>query len=70
VGSLTLHPEIRTFGLVDIAEDVFQFAPTFGRSTTISPVPKVHQVVADGRHFLLSTGQSFDILTVRAAAPH
>ncbi|MDW4662890.1 hypothetical protein NQ228_25435, partial [Escherichia coli] len=32
--------------------------------------PKVHQIVADGRHFLLGTNETFDVITLEPPPPH
>jgi spermidine synthase len=69
-GALTLHPDLQTIWAVDIARDVFRFAPYFvPLNHRFTESPKVHAVVADGRHFLLSTDRRFDLLTFEPPPP-
>jgi predicted membrane-bound spermidine synthase len=70
VGALTLHPDVERIWAVDIAEDVFRFAPYFvPLNQRFLESPKVKPVVADGRHFLLCTEQQFDVMTFEPPPP-
>jgi spermidine synthase len=70
VGSLTLHHGIERIWAVDIARDVFELAPLFvPLNHRFTESPKVRQVVADGRHFLLGTDLRFDVLTFEPPPP-
>jgi spermidine synthase len=70
IGSLTLHPRLERIWAVDIAREVFDLAPLFvPLNHRFTESPKVRQVVADGRHFLLGTDLRFDVLTFEPPPP-
>jgi predicted membrane-bound spermidine synthase len=70
VGSLSLHSRIDKLWAVDIAKDVFDFEKYFRPlNNNFLQSPKVHPVVADGRHFLLTTDQQFDVMTFEPPPP-
>jgi spermidine synthase len=69
-GSLLLHPEVERLWAVDIASEPFEFAPYFAATNHgLADSPKVERVRADGRHFLLTTQQRFDIITAEPPPP-
>jgi spermidine synthase len=70
VGSLTLHPQLEQIWAVDISREVFDVAPLFvPLNHHFTESPRVRRVVADGRHFLLGTDLSFDVLTFEPPPP-
>jgi spermidine synthase len=70
VGALTLHPSVEQVWAVDLSREVFEFAPHFvPLNQRFHESPKVRQVTADGRHFLLCTDQTFDVLTFEPPPP-
>jgi predicted membrane-bound spermidine synthase len=71
VGSLTLHPELRRIVAVDLSEAVFDFAPLFvPLNHSFHREPRVEKVVADVRHYLLRSSQTFDVITFEPPPPH
>src|SRR4029077_1908577 len=55
---------------VDLGSAVFKFAPYFVPiNKHFYQNPKVHQIVADGRHFLLGTKDTFDVITLEPPPP-
>jgi spermidine synthase len=69
-GSLTLHNRMEEIWAVDIAKDVFDLAPCFEPlNHHFTQSSRVRMVVADGRHFLLSTDRRFDVLTFEPPPP-
>jgi spermidine synthase len=71
VGAVSTHGELQSIDAVDLASTVFQFAPHFVPiNKTFYQNPKVHQIVADGRHFLLGTKETFDVITLEPPPPH
>jgi hypothetical protein len=71
VGAITNYDELRSIHAVDLASEVFDFAPYF------TPVnrwfyenSRVQKIVADGRYYLLSTQETFDVLTLEPPPPH
>jgi spermidine synthase len=71
VGAVSTHNELRSIDAVDLAPAVFQFAPHFVPiNKKFYQNPKVHQIVADGRHFLLGTSDTFDVVTLEPPPPH
>ena len=71
VGCLTLHPSIEEIWAVDIAKDVFDIAHHFvPLNHDFLNNPKVRPIVADGRHFLLTSEDRFDVLTFEPPPPH
>lgn len=70
VGSLTLQPTIEHVTAVDLCRDVFDVAPYFvPLNNRFNESPKVRSVVADGRHFLLTNPQQYDVLTFEPPPP-
>jgi spermidine synthase len=71
VGAVSTHAELKSIDAVDLASTVFQFAPYFVPiNKHFYQNPKVRQIVADGRHFLLGTKDSFDVITLEPPPPH
>src|SRR5262249_15970645 len=70
VGGLSLHSRIEKLWAVDITADVFDFARYFEPlNNHFLRSPKVRPVVADGRHFLLTTDEQFDVMTFEPPPP-
>ncbi|QPF85156.1 fused MFS/spermidine synthase [Bradyrhizobium genosp. L] len=71
VGAVSTHQELKSIDAVDLASTVFEVAPHFvPLNKQFYQNPKVHQIVADGRHFLLGTKQTFDAVTLEPPPPH
>ena len=71
VGAVSTHKELKSIDAVDLASAVFKFAPYFVPiNKHFYQSPKVHQIVADGRHFLLGTKDNFDVITLEPPPPH
>jgi spermidine synthase len=71
VGSITLHEGIERIAAVDIAREVFEVAPHFAPlNSDFTNCPRVEQITADGRHFLLCEDRKFDILTFEPPPPN
>jgi spermidine synthase len=71
VGAVSVHDEVSSVYAVDLAPDVFRFAKYFAPLNKNFPEnPKVHKVVADGRHYLLTTRETFDVITLEPPPPH
>ena len=71
VGCLSLYPEFDEIHAVDISRAVFRFAPLFvpGNHRFFENAT-VKQVVADGRHYLLTSNRTFDVLTFEPPPPN
>jgi spermidine synthase len=71
VGAVSTHRGLKSIDAVDLAATVFKFAPYFVPiNKHFYQSPKVHQIVADGRHFLLGTKDTFDVVTLEPPPPH
>ena len=71
VGAVSTHQELQSIDAVDLSPTVFEFAPHFVPiNKQFYQNPKVHQIVADGRHFLLGTNETFDVITLEPPPPH
>ncbi len=71
VGALTTYDRLREIDAVDLSRHVFDFAPHFvPLNRRFHEDPRVRRIVADGRHFLLSTHRRFDVLTFEPPPPH
>ncbi len=72
VGAVSTHQELQSIGAVDLSPTVFEFAPHFVpiNKQFYFANPKVHQIVADGRHFLLGTNETFDVVALAPPPPH
>jgi len=70
-GAVSTHAELQSIYAVDLAPAVFDFAPYFiPINNRFHENPKVHKVVADGRHYLLGARDTFDIITLEPPPPH
>jgi predicted membrane-bound spermidine synthase len=70
VGALTVHPSIQTIKAVDLAQAVFDFAPLFEPLNHRFHVqPQVQSIVADARHYLLTSEIVFDVITFEPPPP-
>lgn len=70
IGALTQHPTLERIWAVDLAREVFDFAPFFvPLNQRFHESPRVRKVAADGRHFLLCTNERFDVLTFEPPPP-
>jgi len=70
VGSVSTHAELRSIHAIDLAPAVFDFAKYFVPiNQRFHENPKVHKVVADGRHYLLGTRNTFDVITLEPPPP-
>lgn len=71
VGAVSTHAELQSIDAVDLSSTVFKFAPYFVPiNKRFYENPKVHQIAADGRHFLLETKDRFDVITLEPPPPH
>ncbi|HEV2186450.1 MAG TPA: fused MFS/spermidine synthase [Stellaceae bacterium] len=71
VGAVSTHRELRSISAVDLAPAVFDFAHYFVPiNKGFYQNPRVHEIVADGRHYLLGTRDSFDVITLEPPPPH
>lgn len=71
VGAVSTHAELKSIDAVDLASTVFEVAPHFVPiNKQFYQNPKVHQIAADGRHFLLGTKERFDVITLEPPPPH
>jgi predicted membrane-bound spermidine synthase len=71
VGAVSTHAELQSIYAVDLAPAVFDFAPYFiPINNRFHENPKVHKVAADGRHYLLGTHDTFDVITLEPPPPH
>jgi spermidine synthase len=71
VGAVSTHAELRSIHAVDLAPAVFEFAPYFVPiNKRFHENPKVQKIVADGRHYLLGTRDTFDVITLEPPPPH
>lgn len=70
VGALTTYQSLSDIHAVDLSKEVFEFAPHFVPvNESFHTNPKVQKIAADGRHYLLSTRQTFDVLTFEPPPP-
>lgn len=70
VGAVSTHEELRSIYAVDLAPEVFDFARYFVPiNKRFHENPQVHKVVADGRHYLLGTRNTFDVITLEPPPP-
>lgn len=70
VGAISTYENLQSIHAVDLAPDVFDFARYFVPiNMRFHENQKVHRVVADGRHYLLSTRDTFDVITLEPPPP-
>jgi spermidine synthase len=71
IGAVSTHKELKSIDAVDLSSTVFDFAPYFVPiNKRFYQNPQVHRIVADGRHFLLGTKDTFDVITLEPPPPH
>jgi len=71
VGAVSTHEELQSIYAVDLAPAVFDFARYFEPiNKRFYANAKVHKVTADGRHYLLGTENTFDVITLEPPPPH
>jgi predicted membrane-bound spermidine synthase len=69
-GAFVSHPQLESLTLVDLNPDVFAQAPLFNEvNHDVFSDARVHRIVDDGRHFLLSTEQQFDVVSFEPPPP-
>src|SRR5262249_19107671 len=62
VGAVSIHGALRSIEAADLAPAVFDFARYFVPiNQRFDRNPRVHEVAADGRHYLLGTSNTFDV---------
>jgi spermidine synthase len=55
---------------VDLNEDVFRLAPNFAKSNLgVLDDPRVFPILEDGRHYLATQGDSFDVISLEPPPP-
>lgn len=71
-GALTTWPTLKRITAVDLLPEVFRFAPHFSERINhrFYADPRLRMVVADGRHFLLTTDERWDVVTLEPPPPH
>jgi spermidine synthase len=70
IGAVSTHETLRSIAAVDLAPAVFDFAPYFlPINHRFYENPRVHKIVADGRHYLLGTRETFDVITLEPPPP-
>lgn len=70
IGALTTYADMEELYAVDLYPQAFEFAPLFAPiNHHFHRSPRVRQMVADGRHFLLTTKEKFDVLTFEPPPP-
>ena len=70
-GALTTWQGLERITAVDLLPEVFRFAPYFNARINhrFYADPRVSKVVADGRHFLLTTDEKWDVVTLEPPPP-
>jgi spermidine synthase len=70
VGALTTHGSLEMIHAVDLSKDVFDFAPHFVPiNHSFHEQSRVRMVAADARHHLLSSDETFDVITFEPPPP-
>lgn len=70
VGALTTYDALEDISAVDLSREVFGFAKHFVPvNESFHTNPRVHQIAADGRHYLMSHDGTFDVLTFEPPPP-
>jgi len=68
-GAVLLHPEARV-DAVDLNRSVLEFAPLFRRTNNgVGQDPRARLVLDDGRHYLLRTDETYDVITSEPMPP-
>ncbi|QRN98833.1 fused MFS/spermidine synthase [Archangium violaceum] len=69
-GSFASHPGLASLTIVDTNPDVLAAAPHFAEHNHgVAEDPRAHVVFDDGRHFLLSTQGSYDVISFEPPPP-
>lgn len=69
-GAISVDPLVERETIVEIEPLVFDAARNFGEANLgVLDNPKIHRVVDDGRHFLFTTRERFDVITVDPLDP-
>ncbi len=69
-GAVSLYPELKQFDVVDLSKMVLDSAPYFSKTNyDVLKNPKVSVHVNDVRTFLLSTDNSYDVITFEPPPP-
>jgi spermidine synthase len=70
--SLLSHPDLDRLDVVDISSEVLSASPYFAAVTRGDPLldPRTHVTVDDGRHYLLTTTRSYDVITSEPPPPN
>ncbi len=70
LGATSLHPEVERIVLAEIEPGVLGVARTFSRyNAGVLDDPRLHVVFNDGRNYLASTRQKFDVITADPIHP-
>jgi spermidine synthase len=70
LGAASAHPSVRRLTLAEIEPAVLGAARTFGRHNHgVLDDPRLRIVFDDGRNFLLTTGERFDVITADPVHP-
>ena len=70
VGATSISDRVGRVAAVDLSREIFELAPHFVPwNHAFHESPKVDKIVADGRHFLLSSDRAFDVLTFEPPPP-
>jgi spermidine synthase len=70
LGAVSVHPEVEQIVLAELEPSVLPAARTFARfNHDVLESPKLRTVFADGRNFLLTAGEDFDVITADPIHP-
>ncbi len=70
LGATSVHPSVRQITLAEIEPEVLGVARTFGRyNHNVLESPKLTIAFNDGRNFLLTTNEKFDVITADPIHP-
>ena len=70
LGATSIHPEVERIVLAEIEESVLGVARTFSRwNSNVLENPKLEIVFNDGRNFLATTRETFDVITADPIHP-
>jgi spermidine synthase len=70
LGAASIHPEVERLVLAEIEEGVLGVARTFAQwNSRVLEDPKLHVVIDDGRNYLATTREQFDVITADPIHP-
>jgi len=70
LGAVSVHPEVEQIVLAELEPNVLPAARTFARfNHDVLESPKLRTVFADGRNYLLTTRETFDVITADPIHP-